>query len=83
MYCYTGGGGGHGDPLERNPSVVAEDVLDRKVSAQSARNDYGVVINEKTRDFDPEETERQRKQMRTRRGPITWTYDLGGDLGVL
>jgi N-methylhydantoinase B len=83
MYCYTGGGGGHGDPLERNPSVVAEDVWDRKVSAQSARNDYGVVIDEKTGDFDPEETERQREQMRTRRGPITWTYDLGGDLGVL
>lgn len=82
MHCYTGGGGGHGDPLERDPSAVTEDVWDGKVSAQSARNDYGVVIDEMTGDFDPEETERQREQTRSARGPITWIYDLGGDLGV-
>jgi N-methylhydantoinase B len=39
------GAGGHGDPLERDPSLVAEDVADEKVSVERARSDYGVVID--------------------------------------
>ncbi|MEZ4217610.1 MAG: hydantoinase B/oxoprolinase family protein [Myxococcota bacterium] len=42
-YCY-GGGGGFGDPLERDPSAVLDDVLDEFVSPRSARDDYGVVL---------------------------------------
>jgi N-methylhydantoinase B len=38
------GGGGWGDPLERDPERVARDVRDEKVSAHSAREHYGVVI---------------------------------------
>jgi len=40
-----GGGGGWGDPLERDPSLVREDVLDEYVSIEGARHDYGVVID--------------------------------------
>src|SRR3989442_1525550 len=40
----TTGGGGWGDPLEREPELVALDVLQGKVSARSAREDYGVVL---------------------------------------
>jgi N-methylhydantoinase B len=40
----TTGGGGWGDPLEREPRLVALDVLQGKVSAESARDDYGVVL---------------------------------------
>ena len=40
----SGGGGGWGDPLERDPRVVLEDVLDEYVSIESARGQYGVVI---------------------------------------
>src|SRR5215510_2822616 len=40
----TGGGGGHGDPFERSPAAVLDDVLDGKVSLQAARESYGVVI---------------------------------------
>jgi N-methylhydantoinase B len=40
----TTGGGGWGDPLERETSLVALDVLQGKVSAASAREDYGVVL---------------------------------------
>jgi len=40
----TTGGGGWGDPLEREPELVALDVLQGKVSVRSAREDYGVVL---------------------------------------
>ncbi len=42
---HYGGGGGWGDPLERDPARVLEDVLDEYVSVESARRDYGVVIH--------------------------------------
>ena len=42
---YTQGGGGYGDPLERVPDRVLEDVLDEYVSIEKAREDYGVVID--------------------------------------
>src|SRR5207253_8370351 len=38
------GAGGYGDPLERDPRRVLEDVLDDYVSFAAARADYGVVI---------------------------------------
>ncbi len=42
----TTGGGGWGDPLEREPEQVQTDVLQGKVSYQAARSDYGVVLHE-------------------------------------
>jgi N-methylhydantoinase B len=38
------GAGGYGDPLERDPARVLEDVREEYVSPESARADYGVVI---------------------------------------
>jgi N-methylhydantoinase B len=44
--CYDyGGGGGWGDPLEREPQAVLDDVLDEYVSVDGARRDYGVVLD--------------------------------------
>ena len=40
----TTGGGGWGDPLEREPELVALDVRQGKVSAASRSSDYGVVL---------------------------------------
>ncbi|RFC68943.1 MULTISPECIES: hydantoinase B/oxoprolinase family protein [Mesorhizobium] len=40
----TAGGGGFGDPLERDPERVREDVIDDYVSIERARKDYGVVL---------------------------------------
>lgn len=40
----TGGGGGWGDPYEREPERVLKDVLGGFISARGARDDYGVVI---------------------------------------
>lgn len=39
-----GGGGGWGDPLDRDPSAVLDDVLDEYVSVEGAERDYGVVL---------------------------------------
>ena len=39
-------GGGYGDPLERDPEAVADDVLEGKVSRGAAREQYGVVVGE-------------------------------------
>jgi N-methylhydantoinase B len=40
----TAGGGGFGDPLDRDPRMVLEDVADDYVSVERAAKDYGVVI---------------------------------------
>jgi len=40
----TAGGGGYGDPLERDPLAVREDVADDYVSLERASKDYGVVL---------------------------------------
>ena len=42
----SAGGGGSGSPLERDPALVLEDVLDGKVSVEAARERYGVVIED-------------------------------------
>ncbi len=40
------GGAGYGDPMEREPELVAGDVADGYVSAAAARSVYGVVLRE-------------------------------------
>lgn len=41
----SAGGGGYGDPLEREPAAVVDDVIDGYVSIERAALDYGVVID--------------------------------------
>ena len=41
----TGGGGGFGDPIERDPETVRDDVRNGFVSLEAARDIYKVVIN--------------------------------------
>lgn len=43
---YSPSGGGYGDPLERDPHRVLDDVLDGFIEPQHAREDYGVVLTE-------------------------------------
>jgi N-methylhydantoinase B len=43
MFNY-GGGGGWGDPLDRDPQAVLDDVIDEYVSVEGAERDYGVVL---------------------------------------
>jgi N-methylhydantoinase B len=62
----TGGGGGWGDPLERNPNAVRADVREEFVSTQAARERYGVVLCEDL-SIDHVATERARTQLRSTR----------------
>jgi N-methylhydantoinase B/oxoprolinase/acetone carboxylase alpha subunit len=55
-----GGGGGYGDPLERDPDLVAADVIDGYVSPERARAEYGVVMDLAARKADLAATARER-----------------------
>jgi N-methylhydantoinase B len=67
----TNGGGGWGDPLEREPERVLKDVRDEYVSIEGARRDYGVVVEGDPRQdpeglvLDTSATEELRKEMRS------------------
>jgi N-methylhydantoinase B len=68
----TAGGGGYGDPLQRDPALVREDVADDYVSLARARKDYGVVLRVIDADLaayevDLAATERERAQIRAKR----------------
>jgi len=62
----TGGGGGWGDPLERDPQAVRHDVLEELVSRQAALEDYGVVLKD---DLTLDETATKQRRDRLRSGP--------------
>jgi len=57
----TPGGGGFGDPMRRDPVLVARDVALGYVSRDAARDDYGVVIRDDG-SVDRAPTEAQRKR---------------------
>ena len=56
----SAGGGGYGDPLQRDPQAVAADVVNGYVSIEKALEDYGIVIDPVTLKVDLEETNRIR-----------------------
>jgi len=66
----TGGGGGYGDPIERDPSLVMQDLGKGTISHWIARNVYKVVYDEKRLAFDKGKTEllrdKERKDRMTR-----------------
>ncbi len=61
------GGGGWGDPLERDPAAVLRDVRDELVSPERARADYGVVVDVEAWRVDAAATERLRREIRAAR----------------
>jgi N-methylhydantoinase B len=74
MYFDTWGGGGCGDPLEREPERVAFDVDAGLVTAEGARR-YGVVISPDAV-VDVEATTALRAKMAAERGPVK-LFDRG------
>jgi N-methylhydantoinase B len=62
------GGGGWGDPLERDPERVLRDVRNEKVSPAAARRDYGVVLDTAAWRVDAAATASLRDEIRARRG---------------
>jgi N-methylhydantoinase B len=61
------GGGGFGDPLDRDPAFVLRDVLERVVSIDGAHDYYGVVIAGEPLHVDHEATDELRSCVRRRR----------------
>jgi N-methylhydantoinase B len=68
----TGGGGGWGDPLARDPAMVANDVAEGLISPAAARKLYAVVLRDNM-SLDESATRRLRERLRsgrkTGRGP--------------
>jgi len=60
----TGGGGGWGDPLERDPSLVRADVIEEFVSRSRAEEAYGVVLRDDLT-LDEAATTRKRNELRS------------------
>ena len=69
---YSGGGGGVGDPLFRDPKAVAKDVRDGYVTREHAETAYGVVIDDRG-EIDIESTLQQRESIR--QGQMWWPTD--------
>ena len=63
----TAGGGGWGDPLDRDPERVRSDVVEEYTSMRAAREEYGVVLDPNTFIIDMEETTRLRQELRLQR----------------
>ncbi len=77
IFIGTQGGGGYGDALTRPAERVLNDVLDELVSVDSARDDYGVVIEAGC--VDEAATAQLRERLRTERGDRLPEFDFGAE----
>jgi N-methylhydantoinase B len=66
-YMRYPGGGGWGDPLDRDPALVVGDVRLGVVGEAAAQEAYGVVLSETASGYDPQATERRRLALRQER----------------
>ena len=63
------GGGGYGDPYDRDPALVAADVRDRIISVDAAGALYGVVLDPESFTVDEAATTALRAELTDKRGP--------------
>jgi N-methylhydantoinase B len=73
-----GGGGGWGDPLERDPQHVLEDVRNGLVSPDGAQLVHGVVVGDG--ELDVAATEARRAELAARREAGTWSVPTAAPL---
>lgn len=66
---FVQGGGGYGDPIERDPALVARDVAAHLVRPATAERIYGVVLDVNG-EPNAEATVRRRTEIRTNRVPM-------------
>jgi N-methylhydantoinase B len=69
VYMRLASGGGYGDPLERDPQLVLEDVIDGLVSERAAPEVYGVVLDQKREAVDWPQTKALRANLQKKKEP--------------
>jgi len=80
LHFITWGGGGWGDPLERDPALVGKEIIQGLVTAAGAK-DYGVIANENG-DVDMAATEALRSRLRSDRGDLP-LFNYGPGIEIL
>lgn len=80
LHFITWGGGGWGDPLERDPSLVAKEIVRGLVTAEGAKA-YGVVIGHDG-SVDAAATQSLRARLRSERG-VVQVFDFGPSIETL
>jgi N-methylhydantoinase B len=80
LHFITWGGGGWGDPLERDPELVAKEVRQGLVSVEGARR-YGVVLSN-AGGVDANATDALRAAMKSKRGELP-LFNFGADIETL
>ncbi|MEH6582354.1 MAG: hydantoinase B/oxoprolinase family protein [Halioglobus sp.] len=78
LYFNTWGGGGWGDPFQREPELVRQDVERRLVTREGAKR-YGVVIDD-TGVVDAAATTSMRDKLILERGEDIPVFNFGGDV---
>lgn len=64
---FVPGGGGYGDPLERDPSLVEQDIRNGFVSPEAAKNLHGVIMDKSGWNVDIKATKKMRAVKRQSR----------------
>ncbi|WP_340691239.1 hydantoinase B/oxoprolinase family protein [Hyphomonas sp.] len=80
LHFITWGGGGWGDPLERDPELVGKEIVQGLVTVEGARR-YGVVASERG-NVDAEATSSLRASMKAKR-PALDVFNFGPDIETL
>lgn len=81
LHFITWGGGGWGNPLERDPALVAHEIRQGLVTSAGARA-YGVVADENGR-LDADATTALRTEMAKARSNSDAIFNFGGDIETL
>ncbi len=76
IVCRTAGGGGSGDPLQRDPALVRQDVSRGLLTVDAAAAQYGVLLTGSNLDIDGRRTRELRDQLRSGRKPLQ-SFDYG------
>jgi N-methylhydantoinase B len=77
LYFNTWGGGGWGDPLQRDPQLIVDDI-NRDLATVAGAKAYGVVLNEDL-SVNTAATTKLRSEMAAKRGDVS-LFDFGGDI---
>jgi len=75
LFGFSGGGPGYGDPLERDPESILEDLKKQIVSDWTAQHIYHLAYDPERRKLDVEKTKEQRNQERRARLARGKTFD--------